>query len=68
MTAVCTTEITASSPDGYDVAIDSAYQQAKSTLENILSVWIKEQTIDVESDKSLKYKVALKFVSTSQVS
>lgn len=61
MTTVCVTEITASSPEGYDVAIDKAYELAKISLENILSVWIKDQTIDIKQDKIMNYKVALKF-------
>jgi len=61
MTAVCVTEITASSSEGYDVAIDKDYELAKTSLENILSVWIKEQTVNIEQDKTINYKVALKF-------
>ncbi len=61
MTVVRITEIIASSPDGYDMAIDKAYELAKSSLDNILSVWIKDQIVNVEEDKTIRYKVALKF-------
>ena len=54
------TEISASSPKGFDEAIHLGLDLAMKTLKNVKSAWVKDQTIIVSNDKIKEYRVLLK--------
>jgi|TARA_B110001469_G_C9310478_1_gene167758 flavin-binding protein dodecin len=60
MSVARVTEIIASSPKSFDDAIEEGVKRATKTLENVTSVWIKDQSVDIKKDKITSYKVALK--------
>ena len=61
MAQVQVTEIIGHSPISYEAAIDEGFKSAKDALNTILSVWIKDQTVEIQQDSTMNYKVALKF-------
>ena len=60
MSVARVTEIIASSPKSFDDAIEEGVKRATKTLQNVTSVWVKDQSIDIKKDKITSYKVALK--------
>lgn len=60
MSVARVTEIIASSPKSFDDAIEEGIKRATKTLENVTSVWVKDQSIDIKKDKIQAYKVVLK--------
>tara|TARA_R110002111_G_scaffold3391_3_gene20799 strand:- start:1781 stop:1981 length:201 start_codon:yes stop_codon:yes gene_type:complete len=60
MSVARVTEIIASSSKSFDDAIDEGVKRATKTLENVTSVWVKDQSIDIKKDKISNYKVVLK--------
>lgn len=54
------TEISASSPKGFDEAIHLGLDRAMKTLENVRSAWVKDQKIIVRDGKIKEYRVLLK--------
>lgn len=53
------TEISATSPKGFEDAIAQGVARATKTLRNVKSAWIKEQRIEVENDRISEYQVNL---------
>jgi len=51
------TEISASSNQSFEDAIQQGIDRASQTLRGIRSAWIKEQTIDVRDGKISDYRV-----------
>ena len=60
MSVARVTEIIASSPKSFDDAIEEGVKRATQTLENVTSVWVKDQSVDIKKNKIASYKVALK--------
>lgn len=60
MSVARVTEIIASSSKSFDDAIEEGVKRATKTLQNVTSVWVKDQSIDIKKDKIASYKVALK--------
>lgn len=51
------TEISATSPDSFDDAVKQGIERASKTLRGMQSAWVKEQTVKVENDKVVHYRV-----------
>jgi len=60
MTVAKVSEITAESTDSFDDAIRQGIARANQTIENVQSVWIKDQTIVVKDGKPSRYRVSMK--------
>ena len=54
------TEISATSKESFDDALNAGIKRANKTLNNVKSVWIKDQQADIENGKISQYKVLLK--------
>ena len=55
------TEITASSPKGFEDAIQIGIDRANKTLETVKGAWINEQTVIVGDDGKIKeFRVNMK--------
>lgn len=54
------TEISASSPKGFDDAVRSGISRANETLDNIRGAWVEDQEIVVEDGKITDYRVKMK--------
>ncbi len=54
------TEISATSRESFDDALNTGIERANKTLNNVKSVWIKDQQADIENGKIAQYKVLLK--------
>ena len=53
------TEISATSKESFDDALNVGVARANKTLKNVKSVWVKDQQADVENGKIAQYKVLL---------
>jgi dodecin len=53
------TEISCTSPKGFDDAIQQGITRATKTLRNVRSAWVKEQRVDVKDDQIVDYQVNL---------
>jgi flavin-binding protein dodecin len=53
------TEISSTSPKGFDEAIQDGIARATKTLRNVRSAWVKEQRVDIKNDKIVDYQVNL---------
>ena len=51
------TEISATSPSGFEDAIRSGLDRAHQTLRNVKSAWIKEQHVRLEDGSVSEYQV-----------
>jgi len=60
MSVARVTEIIASSSKSFDDALEEGVKRATKTLENVTSIWIKDQSVDIKKDKITSYKVVLK--------
>ncbi len=60
MSVARVTEIIASSPKSFDDAMNKGIKRATKTLENLTSVWIKDQSVDIKNNKITEYKVVMK--------
>jgi len=54
------TEISATSKESFDDALNVGVARANKTLKNVKSVWVKDHQADVENGKIAQYKVLLK--------
>jgi flavin-binding protein dodecin len=52
-------EITSSSPDSFQDAIEQGIERASQTLKNIQGAWVKEQQLSIEDGKITAYRVNL---------
>lgn len=57
MTVARTTEISATSTEGFDDAIRQGVGRAAKTLRNLKGAWIKEQEVVIENDRIVAWKV-----------
>lgn len=53
------TEISSTSPKGFDDAIQQGITRATKTLRNVRSAWVKEQRVDIKDDQIVDYQVNL---------
>jgi dodecin len=53
------TEISATSPKGFDDAIQQGIARATKTLRNVRSAWVKEQRVDIKNEQVVDYQVNL---------
>ncbi len=54
------TEITATSPKGFEEAIKAGISRANRTLKNIRGAWINGYKVDVENGRIKNYRVNMK--------
>lgn len=60
MTVARVTEITSSSTASFEDAIKSGVTRACKTLKNVKGAWVQEQTVDIENDRIVAYRVNMK--------
>lgn len=60
MSVARVTEITSSSPKGFDEAMRVGIARATKTLQNVTGAWIKNQEVVVAKGKVTEYRVRLK--------
>ncbi len=61
MSVARVTEIIAQSSKGFDEALHDGIKRANKTLRNVKSVWIKDQSVDLNKKGAIDtYRVALK--------
>ena len=53
------TEISATSPEGFEQAIREGITRATETLRNVRSAWVKEQQVRVENGRLVEFQVNL---------
>jgi flavin-binding protein dodecin len=53
------TEISSTSGNSFDEAIQSGIDRATQTLRNVRSAWVKEQQIRIDNGKIVEYQVNL---------
>ena len=54
------TEITASSPKGFEEAIQAGIARASKTIENIRGAWIEDLKVEVAVGRVAEYRVRMK--------
>ncbi|MCK8484872.1 dodecin family protein [Aliiroseovarius sp. S2029] len=59
MTIARVTELSATSPKSFDDAVEQGVKRAADTLRNVVSAWVKEQSVKVENGKVAHYQVNL---------
>ena len=60
MSVARVSEIICRSKDSFDDALNQGVARAHKTLKNVKSVWIHDQSVDVDKGKIVGYKVSLK--------
>ena len=60
MSVAKVTEISSSSTKSFDDAVASGIARAGKTLKNIRGAWIKEQSVVVNDDKIVEFRVNMK--------
>jgi len=60
MSVARTTEIVASSPDGFKSAIKAGVARATKTLDNVSGAWIQDQEIVINKGDIKEYRVRMK--------
>lgn len=53
-------EISSTSEQSFEDAIQNGINRASGTVENIKGAWVKEQKVVIENDKITEYRVDLK--------
>lgn len=53
------TEISSTSKTGFEDAIKTGVNRATTTLRNVRSAWVKEQSVRVEGDNIVEFQVNL---------
>ena len=59
MTVARVTEISSTSANGFDDAVNQGIARATKTLRNVTSAWVKEQRVDVKDGRIVEYQVNL---------
>jgi flavin-binding protein dodecin len=59
MSVATVTEISATSKDGFEAAVNEAIARANKTLRNVESGWVKDQNVLIEDGNITGYKVNL---------
>ena len=59
MTVARVTEISSTSDSSFEDAVRTGVERACRTLRNVRGAWIKEQQVDIENDRIVRYRVNL---------
>jgi len=59
MTVARVTELSASSDQSFEDAVNIGVERATSTLRNVESAWVKDQNVMIENGNIVGYKVNL---------
>ena len=59
MSVATVSDISATSKDGFEAAVNGAIARANRTLRNVESAWVKDQNILIEDGNITGYKVNL---------
>ena len=59
MSVARVTELSATSDQSFEDAVNMAVQRATSTLRNVESAWVKDQNVLIENSNIVGYKVNL---------
>jgi dodecin len=59
MSVARVTELSATSEQSFEDAVNQAVQRATSTLRNVESAWVKDQNVMIENGNITGYKVNL---------
>ena len=59
MSVARVTELSATSDQSFEDAVNMAVQRATSTLRNVESAWVKDQNVMIENGNIVGYKVNL---------
>jgi len=59
MSVATVTEISATSSEGFEAAVNEAIARANKTLRNVESAWVKDQNVLIEDGSIKGYKVNL---------
>ena len=54
------TEITASSPKGFEDAIQQGITRANKTLQQIRGAWVKDMKVEVDNGRITDYRIRMK--------
>lgn len=54
------TEISASSPKGFEDAIQAGITRASKTLQQIRGAWVKDMKVEVENGRITEYRIRMK--------
>lgn len=54
------TEISSSSPKGFEDAIQAGITRASKTLQQIRGAWVKDMKVEVENGKITEYRIRMK--------
>jgi flavin-binding protein dodecin len=57
MSVARVTEISATSKKSFDDAVENGVERASKTLRNVVSAWVKEQSVKVKDGKISHYQV-----------
>ena len=60
MSVARVTEISATSPDGFEAAIREGIERSNQTLRHLQGAWVKEQEVRLNDGQIVDYKVILK--------
>ncbi|MDQ4128279.1 MAG: dodecin family protein [Actinomycetota bacterium] len=59
MSVATVTELSATSPDGFEAAIKEGLDRANKTLRNVEAAWVKDMNVLIEDGSIQGYKVNL---------
>ena len=59
MSVATVTEISATSPDGFEAAIKAGIERANKTLRNVQAAWVKDMNVLIEDGSLQGYSVNL---------
>ena len=59
MSVATVTEISATSPDGFEAAIKEGIERANKTLRNVQAAWVKDMNVLIEDGSMQGYSVNL---------
>lgn len=59
MTVATVTEISATSPDSFEAAVQEGVNRANKTLRNVEGAWVKDLNVMIENGSITAYKVNL---------
>lgn len=60
MTVARVTEITASSSKSFEDAVRKGIKRSSKTLQNVKGAWVQEQSVVVEGNEIVEYRVNMK--------
>ena len=60
MTVAKVSEITSTSPKGFEDAIQKGIKRADKTLKNVTGAWIADQEVEIEKGRVMNYRVRMR--------